>query len=61
MSMNDLVTLFTSIAFPSAVTAFLLYNQSNSEKYHREQIEDLRKTVERNSDVIEKLVDRLNK
>lgn len=60
MTMNDLVNLLQNLAFPAFVSLYLLRNQTKNEEFSRKQIDELRKTVDKNTNVIQKLVEKLN-
>lgn len=61
MSMNDIINLLQNLAFPAFVSVYLLLNQTKNDDFNRKQIEELRKTVDKNTNVIQKLIESLNK
>lgn len=61
MTMNDIINLLQNLAFPAFVSVYLLLNQTKNDDFNRQQIEELRKTVDKNTNVIQKLIEKLNK
>ena len=61
MTMNDIINLLQNLAFPAFVSVYLLLNQTKNDDFNRQQIEELRKTVDKNTSVIQKLIEKLNK
>lgn len=61
MTMNDIINLLQNLAFPAFVSVYLLLNQTKNDDFNRKQIEELRKTVDKNTSVIQKLIESLNK
>lgn len=61
MTMNDIINLLQNLAFPAFVSVYLLLNQTKNDDFNRKQIEELRKTVDKNTNVIQKLIESLNK
>jgi hypothetical protein len=59
--MNDIINLLQNLAFPAFVSVYLLLNQTKNDDFNRQQIEELRKTVDKNTNVIQKLIEKLNK
>lgn len=50
-----IVTAISTVGFPIACCCFLLYRGSKQDEYHREQMDELRKTIEDNTKTLEKL------
>jgi hypothetical protein len=61
MTMADITDMLQNLAFPAVVTIYLLVNSRKDQELFRTQIDQLRKTVEKNSSVIEKLVTKIDK
>lgn len=57
--MNDIIsavgTFIGTVGFPAAVSVFLLYRMSKSDDRNAEQQENLRKTIENNTESIREL------
>jgi hypothetical protein len=60
MTMNEIMNLLQNLAFPAFVSVYLLINSTKNEEFNRNQLEELRKTVDKNTNVIAKLIDKLS-
>lgn len=58
--MNEIMNLLQNLAFPAFVSVYLLINSTKNEEFNRNQLEELRKTVDKNTNVIAKLIDKLS-
>lgn len=55
--MNEIVQAVSTVGFPIACCCFLFWQSSKQDTYHREQMEKLRQTIEKNTKMIEKLAE----
>lgn len=44
--MNEVIQAVSTVGFPIACCCFLLWQNSKQDEYHRQQMEELRKTIE---------------
>ena len=44
--MNEIIQAVSTVGFPIACCCFLLWQNSKQDEYHRQQMEELRKTIE---------------
>lgn len=61
MTMAEITEMLQNLAFPAVVTVYLLMNSRKDQELFRTQVEQLRKTVEKNTSIIEKLVTKIDK
>lgn len=47
--MNEVIQAVSTVGFPTACCCFLLWQNSKQDEYHRQQMEELRKTIESNT------------
>lgn len=63
--MSDVITAIvqaiSTVGFPIACCCFLLYRGSKQDEYHREEMEKLRQTIEKNTATLSKLAELIKK
>lgn len=63
--MSDVITAIvqaiSTVGFPIACCCFLLYRGSKQDEYHREEMEKLRQTIEKNTSTLSKLAELIKK
>lgn len=63
--MNEVITAIvqaiSTVGFPIACCCFLLYRGSKQDEYHREEMEKLRQTIEKNTATLSKLAELIKK
>lgn len=57
--MNDIITAVSTVGFPIVMCILLLYTNQKQDAQHKEEIDELRKTVENNTLALVKLLDKL--
>lgn len=57
--MNDIITAVSTVGFPIVMCILLLYTNQKQDIQHKEEIDELRKTVENNTLALVKLLDKL--
>lgn len=60
MDFNAVVQAISTIGFPIVMCLILMYYVNKQNEAHKSEIDDLRKTIEANTIVTQKLVDTLN-
>lgn len=61
MDLQTILTLIANVGFPIAMTLVLLWYIVQLNKAHKEEINELRKSIDNNSRVIEDLARKLDK
>lgn len=56
-----ILNAISTVGFPMAMCVYLIYNGKKRDEKYTECIEDLRKTVQNNTIVIQKFIDKTNK
>lgn len=54
---QTIVQAISTVGFPIACCCFLLYQNSKQDTYHRDQMERLRQTIDKNTKTIDKLAE----
>lgn len=57
--MNEIITAVSTVGFPVVMSILLLYMYQKESAEHKEEINELRKTVENNTLALVKLLDKL--
>lgn len=58
--MNDVVTLITTVGFPSAMCCILMWYVYKIQESHAKEIKDLKDALNKNTVAVTRLVERLN-
>lgn len=53
--MNDNINLISTCGFPIACCIFLMWQNAKQDDYHRRQQDELRKSIDNNTDAIKEL------
>lgn len=59
MEYNIIVQLISSVGFPIVACCALFWQMNQQNINHKEEIDSLRETIEKNTNAIEKLIDKL--
>lgn len=59
--MQDIVNAIATVGFPIVMCVLLLYMNNEGDKMHKEEMNELRKTVENNTLALVKLMDKLER
>lgn len=59
MGVNEIITIISTLGFPTVMTIALFWKVNNQDEKHREQIENLQKVINDNTLVITKLYERM--
>lgn len=59
MEYNIIVQLISSVGFPIVACCALFWQMNQQNIRHKEEIDSLRETIEKNTDAIEKLIAKL--
>lgn len=59
MEYNIIVQLISSVGFPIVACCALFWQMNQQDIRHKEEIDSLRETIEKNTNAIEKLIDKL--
>ena len=60
-TLNGVVTLLGNGFFPIIVCGFLFWYVWNKDKQHKEEISELRKSIDSNTKILQKLLDYIEK
>lgn len=58
---GEIVQAISTVGFPIACCCFLLYQAAQQDKYHRDENEKLRKTIEENTKTLDRLAQLIKK
>ena len=58
-TLQAVVTILGNGFFPIAVCGFLFWYVYNKDKQHKEEISELRKSIDNNTKVLQKFIDRM--
>lgn len=59
MEYADLMSAISSVGFPIAISVYLIYSGNKRDEKFSKAIEELRKTVDNNTNIITRLYDKL--
>lgn len=59
MGVNEVITIISTLGFPTVMTIALFWKVNNQDEKHREQIESLQKVINDNTLVLTKLYERM--
>lgn len=59
MEYADLMSAISSVGFPIAISVYLIYSGNKRDEKFSKTIEELRKTVDNNTNIIARLYDKL--
>ncbi len=57
--MQEVITAVSTVGFPIVMSILLLYMNNEENKLHKQEMDELRKTVENNTLALVKLIDKL--
>lgn len=60
MDFNDILSAVNQMAFPIACCCFLLWQNSKQDSFNREEQQKLRDIIEKNTESITKLADKID-
>lgn len=61
MDINTITTCISTVGFPIAMCVYMIYAIQKMNESHKEEIDELRTTIENNTVAVVKLVEKLEK
>jgi len=59
--MQDIINLISTCGFPIACCVFLMLQNAKQDEYHRKQQDELRRSIDNNTDAVRELAELIKK